>query len=1241
MKDNISIIFAALIGVFLVVLLPLFSLLDRQDSMAYNVVLTATTNFVDKIRTDGFIDRDSYNNYIAAMASTGNTYKVRIKAYKKLLINDTDNDGNIIADSYIEEKELYNTQDILKQLELGAGEKTEESIYKNNTYLFNKNDEIYVSVENTNITTGSIIYSLLANVSNIKIVDINYGGVINNINWELYEKITNEASTVPEILMSVPVNKNNSTNVTKVDNTGVTEYIECTLDNLEAGIDEETLREVCEDLAFQEGQNYTYLYDLSKPENKQIRVAIELRGVDKIDTGTNIEGQDPYKSLSELYTAEDVFDDEDGKSDIEKYIIENYIITYGMYSPDIDIDLRKNKDYYVFDIYFNNVVMGSIDYISTKANIVILPGLGQDENGVLSLGSESVEMELLDEEAVNTVKISSPHIWKKFLKTKSRTESVISTNTVYAKEDIAFVVSYTGIRDHSQEEIKQALMQHLSIHANDRQIDGLEVYTEQELKDKYDIDISTATAGHLFIKFRYTEPNTSDEPNYVQIQDNWIATNMVGIAEEELGYEVREYAMGAVSSHYKVLEDNSPPLQPTIELEGTKKNGWYSSNVKLTVIPSSNDTIKKGNNVEVGGSGVERNTLALTGATTLSESEIDSYEIITNGTTYATVKAYDYVGNGSEPKVETIQIDKENPTVPEIKIVSGDEGTNDWYKTDVRIEIVPGTDNISGVEKTTYKIEGANALAETEGKIYTLKENGTSTITATTYDKAGNKSETALTIKIDKTEAPDAVISVVSGEGRLNSQLNVYWYYTEVKLKVDISATEAVSGFGGATYKIIGPNELAVTPLENDAEIILDKNGTHTVFVYTYTGAGRVKTTQYTVQIDKDAPNKPTIKIINGTPGENNWYTSNVEVEVIPNGDIGPSLESQITYTITKDGVTSSEKDITNISKTIDEFEQDGIYLLKVYSRDTALNEVSVEETIKVDRTAPTSADFVINGTKGNDGWYITDVSLSYGGGEDSVSGIKEVTLSTTSINQNTNGKQVILTTKNNAGLTTTKTTVIKVDKTAPGEPTLTLETTPYKQEGPFGIKYFNQKVKIKLAPGKDYLIDGIDNTVMTTCQIFGPTGIRSQSITGETEIEISQQGQTTITITTLDKAGNTTSMTENIYISIPKPKSPVITSINEVNVKGIATKEIESNVPEIRLNIQDITEGNKLTITLVNLDNNTKQEIKQIVNLQNMPIVINLKEQGNYSISVTQTNIFGTESDSNSGTYYYKYYKK
>ena len=148
MKDSISIIFAAIIGTLLIVILPLYSILDRQDSMSYNVVLTATTNFVDNIRNNGFIDNDSYNKYMSKLATTSNTYKVSLEVYKNVLIKDTDENGNVIEGSYVEVKELYNTQDILQQIAVENIDGAAESNIKNSAYLLNENDEIYIRIYN-------------------------------------------------------------------------------------------------------------------------------------------------------------------------------------------------------------------------------------------------------------------------------------------------------------------------------------------------------------------------------------------------------------------------------------------------------------------------------------------------------------------------------------------------------------------------------------------------------------------------------------------------------------------------------------------------------------------------------------------------------------------------------------------------------------------------------------------------------------------------------------------------------------------------------------------------------------------------------------------------------------------------------------------------------------------------------------------------------------------------------------
>lgn len=92
------------------------------------------------------------------------------------------------------------------------------------------------------------------------------------------------------------------------------------------------------------------------------------------------------------------------------------------------------------------------------------------------------------------------------------------------------------------------------------------------------------------------------------------------------------------------------------------------------------------------------------------------------------------------------------PSKPEIKVISGKQNEEGTYTTEVTIEIIPGKDNVSGIEKTTYSIND-----ETEKDISTLTNNilkftddNTYNIIVRSYDKNGNISEDPAIIEIKK-----------------------------------------------------------------------------------------------------------------------------------------------------------------------------------------------------------------------------------------------------------------------------------------------------------------------------------------------------------------------------------------------------------------------------------------------------------------------------------------------------------
>ena len=100
------------------------------------------------------------------------------------------------------------------------------------------------------------------------------------------------------------------------------------------------------------------------------------------------------------------------------------------------------------------------------------------------------------------------------------------------------------------------------------------------------------------------------------------------------------------------------------------------------------------------------------------------------------------------------------PTKPQIKIVEGKldkENTNNtdtekYYLSEVTIEFVPGKDNVSGIDRTTYSVGGVaeQNITNLTNNRYKNTDNGDYVVKAKSYDGAGNSSETTLTIHIDK-----------------------------------------------------------------------------------------------------------------------------------------------------------------------------------------------------------------------------------------------------------------------------------------------------------------------------------------------------------------------------------------------------------------------------------------------------------------------------------------------------------
>lgn len=97
------------------------------------------------------------------------------------------------------------------------------------------------------------------------------------------------------------------------------------------------------------------------------------------------------------------------------------------------------------------------------------------------------------------------------------------------------------------------------------------------------------------------------------------------------------------------------------------------------------------------------------------------------------------------PEEVTKISDNTLPTIPEINIISGTKSKRGFYVGDVVLNITPGIDKMSGVNRTTYKIikdgQPSQEMELGEDKTITLNENANYEVIAYTYDNEQNMAE--------------------------------------------------------------------------------------------------------------------------------------------------------------------------------------------------------------------------------------------------------------------------------------------------------------------------------------------------------------------------------------------------------------------------------------------------------------------------------------------------------------------
>lgn len=160
MGDSLITIISIFLAAILMFVFPLMSISERTDDVSQLSVQTATTDFVDNVRTTGKLTLDDYDKYIQTIASTGNSFDVEMQV--QVLDENPGVKTTQAETTKIGENVYYNLY--TSQL---------ESILKDdstkNKLVLKEGDRISVVAKNTNTTIAQIlrnfVYSIAGNQS--------------------------------------------------------------------------------------------------------------------------------------------------------------------------------------------------------------------------------------------------------------------------------------------------------------------------------------------------------------------------------------------------------------------------------------------------------------------------------------------------------------------------------------------------------------------------------------------------------------------------------------------------------------------------------------------------------------------------------------------------------------------------------------------------------------------------------------------------------------------------------------------------------------------------------------------------------------------------------------------------------------------------------------------------------------------------------------------------------------------